>query len=378
MEFTIAVKDLKPALARVLTIAGKRSTMDILENVLVDARDDSLALTASDLEVTSIGQYPAEVSKKGAITLPAKKFYEMVASLDEGDEAEANVTVRSREGKGVDIISGPVKYQLIGMSADEFPALPSTDDAKFVPVDNTALAQMINRTLFAVSTDETRYNLNGVFFEPGGGDVLKLVATDGHRLALAEGHLAGAMGFGLKEGVILPRKALNEILKLLQEDKESGQLAFTKNHAVFKGERVTLITRLIDGQFPDYAQVIPSDHDKRAELAVTRMLRALRHTNPLSSSKAKSVKLEFSDGKVVVSSSDPEIGTAHDEFEAEYKGETLAIGFNPKYLFDALAVLGDEGSVAFELANDLSPVVVRPVSEGEGREHLCVIMPMRI
>ncbi len=375
MEFVADVKDLKAGLARVLSIAGKRSTLDILENVLVQAEEAGVRLTASDLEVTSVGFYPAKVAKRGAITIPAKKFFEMVSVLDAGAGDAEQVTVRSREKGGIEIVCGSVRFQLVGMSADEYPAIPAVDDSKFVSIDSKSLFLMIERTLYAASTDETRYSLNGVLFEPAGGDALKLVATDGHRLSLCEGKLEGAMKLGLKEGVIVPRKALSELVKLLAEESEPGKLAFTGSHCVYRGDKVTLITRLLEGQFPDYTQVIPVDNNRKARVTVDKFLRALRHTNPLATAKGRNIKIEISKGKLVATSHDPEIGAARDEFEIEYTGEPVTIGFNPTYLRDAVTAMRPAETVSLELSDDLAPAILRP--EGDA-SYTCIIMPMRI
>ena len=238
---------------------------------------------------------------------------------------------------------------------------------------------LVERTAFAASTDETRYNLNGVYFEPVAG-AMRLVATDGHRLSMADAAIEG--DFKLKKGVILPRKGISELRKLLSEavegaeEKPRGELGFVDNSAVFRRTGVVLVMRLIEGSFPDYRQVIPKAGEKVASLGRERLLQTLRRVSLLSSEKSNAVKLELEKGNLRIAAQNPDLGEAREDVPVEYDGEPLKIGFNAKYLIDVLTVLHD-ADVRLELADDLSPGVVRPA--GEAGEHFtAVIMPMRI
>jgi DNA polymerase-3 subunit beta len=238
---------------------------------------------------------------------------------------------------------------------------------------------MIERTFFAVSTDETRYNLNGVYFEPGAGG-LRLVATDGHRLSLAERALS--VSFGLKRGVILPKKGLSELKKLLSvagesgEEKPEAKLGFLENSAIFRRPGVVLVMRLIEGLFPDYKQVIPKAGEKVVRLGRARLSETLRRISLLSSDKAHAVKLELSKGVLKVLSQNPDLGEAKEDVPVEYEGEPLKIGFNARYLIEVLGVL-QSADVQLELADDLSPGVLRGADEPDAG-FTAVVMPMRI
>ena len=246
-------------------------------------------------------------------------------------------------------------------------------------MDPAVLLDMIERTFFAVSTDETRYNLNGVFFEPAAGN-LRLVATDGHRLSLSERPITGT--FGLKRGVILPKKGLQELKKLLSEATESGEekpeakLGFLDNSAIFRRPGVVLVMRLIEGLFPDYKQVIPKAGEKVVKLGRARFGETLRRISLLSSDKAHAVKLDLSKGVLRVLSQNPDLGDAKEDVPVEYEGEPLKIGFNARYLTEVLAVI-QSGDVQLELADDLSPGVLRGAEEAD-QGFTAVVMPMRI
>jgi DNA polymerase-3 subunit beta len=246
-------------------------------------------------------------------------------------------------------------------------------------VNPDVILDLVGKTSFAASTDETRYNLNGVYFEPTSGS-MRLVATDGHRLSMADAAVEG--DFKLKKGVILPRKGISELRKLLSEamegaeEKPKGELGFADNSAVFRRPGVVLVMRLIEGSFPDYRQVIPKAGEKVASVGRERLLQTLRRVSLLSSEKSNAVKLELGKGTLRIAAQNPDLGEAREDLPVEYDGEPLKIGFNAKYLIDVLGVLGD-ADVRLELADDLSPGVLRPAGE-PGEHFTAVIMPMRI
>ncbi len=275
--------------------------------------------------------------------------------------------------------SGPSEFRIVGLPAEDFPALPKFEKVAFVDVTPAELLEQIDRTAFAASSDETRYNLNGVFFEPQ-GPVLRMVATDGHRLALSEKPLAG--DYALKRGVILPRKGLNELKKLLGEAAEPGaekveaRLGFAENSAIFRRPGVVLAMRLIEGLFPDYKQVIPKQGEKIVKIGRLRFLETLRRVSLLSSDKSHAVKLELAAGLLKVLSQNPDLGEAKEEVPVEYGGDALKIGFNARYLTEVVAVLKSD-DVQLELADDLSPGVLRGAGP-EDAGYTAVVMPMRI
>jgi DNA polymerase-3 subunit beta len=375
MELKIGVPELAKALGRSQGIVEKKSTMPILSHVLLEARKGGqLIVSATDLDLAVSSEHTCEVVKEGALAVSARHLYEIVRSLPEQE-----VTLRKASNNYLEVRSGPSEFKIVGLPAEDFPALPKFDRVPFADVDPKALLELIERTFFAVSTDETRYNLNGVYFEPGAG-TLKLVATDGHRLSLAEKPLPEA--FGLKKGVILPKKGLTELKKLLVEAAEAAEetpeakLGFLDNSAIFRRPGVVLVMRLIEGLFPDYKQVIPKAGEKVVKIGRGRFAETLRRISLLSSDKAHAVKLELGKGVLTVLSQNPDLGEAKEQVPVEYDGEPLKIGFNARYLTEVLGVL-KSGDVQFELADDLSPGVLRGADEADAG-FTAVVMPMRI
>lgn len=375
MELKIGVSELARALARSQGIVEKKSTMPILSHVLLEARmGGELAVSATDLDVSVSGVHKAEVTTEGALAVSARHLFDIVKALP-----EPQVSLKRVANNYLEVKSGAADFRIVGLPADDFPALPKFEKVPFVSVSPEALLGLVDRTAFAASTDETRYNLNGVFFEPASGSI-RLVATDGHRLSLAEAPVEG--DFHLKKGVILPRKGINELRKLLAEASEGpeeapkGELGFAENSAVFRRTGVVLVMRLIEGSFPDYRQVIPKAGEKVATLGRERLLQTLRRVSLLASEKSNAVKLELATGNLRVAAQNPDLGEAREDVPVEYDGGDLRIGFNARYLIDVLHVLKDQ-DVRIELADDLSPGVLRPAGEA-GERFTAVIMPMRI
>lgn len=375
MELKIGAQELAKALGRTQGIVEKKSTMPILSHVLIEAKKDGqLVVSATDLDLAVSSEHACEVLKEGAVAVSARHLYEIVRALP-----EQSVTLKKAHNNYLEVKSGPSEFRIVGLPSEDFPALPRFDKVPFVDVAPALLLEMIERTFFAVSSDETRYNLNGVFFEPS-GESLRLVATDGHRLSLCEREVGA--GFGLKRGVILPKKGLQELKKLLAEAAESGEekpeskLGFVENSAIYRRPGVVLVMRLIEGLFPDYKQVIPKAGEKQVRLGRARFLETLRRISLLSTDKAHAVKLDLSKGLLRVLSQNPDLGEAKEEVPIDYAGEPLKIGFNARYVIDVLAVL-KSNEVVFELADDLSPGVLRGGDEAD-QGFTAVVMPMRI
>jgi DNA polymerase-3 subunit beta len=378
MELKIGAAELARALGRSQGIVEKKSTMPILSHVLLEARKGNvLHVSATDLDLSVSSEHPCEVAKEGALAVPAKNLYEIVRSLP-----ELQVTLKKAGNNYLEVKSGASEFKIVGLPAEDFPALPKFERVSFVTITPAELLAQIDLTIFAASTDETRYNLNGVFFEPQ-GPVLRLVATDGHRLALSEKPLAG--DYALKKGVILPRKGLHELKKLLGEaaeavpgegEKVESKLGFAENSAIFRRPGVVLAMRLIEGLFPDYKQVIPKQGEKIVKIGRERLLQTLRRVSLLSSDKAHAVKFELAPGLLRLMVQNPDLGEAKEEVPVEYAGEPLKIGFNSRYLTDVASVLKSE-DVQLELADDLSPGVLRGAGP-EDAGYTAVVMPMRI
>lgn len=369
MELKIAGDELQKALFRAQGIVDRKSTMPILANVLLSAsKEGRLRVTAFDLDIGVVSEHPAEVIKEGEITIQARTLFDIVKNLP-----EATVTLRKQENHYVELKSGTASFRIVGMAADQFPPLPKEEKASLAKIDGRALLSLIEKTSFAISMDETRYVLNGVYLESVGTGGARMVATDGHRLALAEAELGE--NFKLKRGVIVPRKGLFELKRLLEEAPDAEvHLGFAESSGMFRKPGLSMVMRLIDGQFPEYQQVIPKVAERSLALRKPQLLETLKRVSLLSAEKGNAVKLQLADGLLKISSQNPELGEAREELPVDYAGKPLSIGFNARYLIDGLTALqGDE--VKFELGDDSSPGVLRPAA---GPAYTAVIMPMRI
>jgi DNA polymerase-3 subunit beta len=367
MEINAKRSDLAATLYWGQSIVERRNTMPILANALIEAQKGKIQLSATDLEVGVRGIVDGEVVKPGSLTVNAKKFYEIIREIP-----TEQVQLKRLDSDWIEIKSGKSIFKIVGMDAREFPQFPPFDAKAQASVQASLLRGMIERTIFAVSTDETRYSLNGVFIEESGGNV-RMVSTDGHRLAFEEQALGT---LGLSKGVILPRKGLSELKKLLDSGEEGMvSIAFRENMALVSRQRVELFMRLIDGDFPDYTKVIPQGNPNIAKVDHGELLQALRRVSILSSERYKGVKMEFAENTISISANNPDLGEAAEEVEAEYKGAPISIGFNARYILDVLGVLANDGEVTIELKDELSPSVIRqPESPG----YLYVLMPMRL
>lgn len=353
-------------------VVEKRNTLPILANVLIESTASEIVLTATDLEVGIRKACGGKIARPGAVTLNARKLYEIVRELP-ADQ----VTLRTGDGGWVEISAGRARYRMVSMDAKEFPSIPaSTPVAKKSGVTMTlsgaVLAEMIEKTLFAVSSDETRMSLGGVFMESVDKNQVRFVATDGHRLSLVEREVPGA---AVRPGVILPRKGLLEAKRLLEEGVDDVTFAIADNLARVERAGVELFMRLIEGDFPDYRQVIPKESTRRMRADRELLLSALKRVSILSSERSRGVKLRLQPGVLEVMTANPDIGEATEEIEVDYAGEEFAIGFNARYLLDVLSIAGVTGSVEIGLTDEVSPGVVR-LEEDDGYSY--VVMPMRL
>jgi DNA polymerase-3 subunit beta len=380
MELRISVVELSRIVALAQGVVQRKNTMPVLSHILFEAGTDAagegrLTLTATDLDVGIRASRPCEVVAPGAVTIPARALADMVRVLPGPD-----VVLKKLPNQHVEVKSGRTKARLMAMSAEEFPALPAYESAHFVAVDRTLLVDMVDKTLYAASTDETRYNLNGVFFEPPttADGPLTMVATDGHRLVRVERTFAGAAQFRLKGPVILPRKGLSELNRLL-EGADAGEdntveLGFHDNHAVVRRGSALLGMRLVEGQFPDYRQVIPKLADKVVRLSRQDLADSLRRVSVLAQDKMQPVKVTLGRDQLVVSCTNATTGEISDDVPVEYAGAALEVAFNARYLVEALASLDDK-NVLLKVTDNLSPGLLVGVDEPR---HLCVVMPMRL
>ena len=369
MEFNIPVQELSKALQRVQGIIEKKTTMPILANVLLTASDDGhLTVSATNLELGLTGKYPCEVITAGAITLSGKSLFDIVRALP-----KKTANLKTSNNDWVEITCGKVNYRVVGMSADGYPALPSFSDVEYFKLSSDAFKAMIDKTLYSVCTDETRYNLTGVYCEAlSEANGIRMVSTDGHRLSIIE--QATSDQPLIKKGIIIPRKGMIEIRRLLDDGDSSGQLGFKDNSAIFEKDGLTLTMQLIEGEFPDYKQVIPSSCTKKVVINRDLLQSALKRTSLLSPDKAQGVRLDLTNGNLSLSAHNPDIGEAKEDIEVNYEGEELKIGFNYRYISDVLHALND-AEVELQLSDSLSPGVI----VGAGAEdYRAIIMPMRL
>jgi DNA polymerase-3 subunit beta len=370
MELTIQRGELLKGLARTQGIADRKTTMPILAHALLSAEGkNKLVVSATDLSVSVRGSVTAHVKKPGAMSAQAKTLFEVVRSLPDEE-----IQLKLQENQRLLIRCGKVEYKINGMSDKDYPKIPDTSALAYIDVDGAILRDMIDKTLFSVSHDDTRYHLSGVYVEAD-GDKLRMVSTDGHRLSRVE-RLAGAGKLGLKEGVIIPHKGVGEVRRLIDEEGENVVgVAIKDGSAHFRKGDVTLSVKLIDAKFPDYGQVIPRSSSQKAVLKRAPFLEALRRISLLASGdRSGGVKLDLTKGTLRVSSDNPDLGEGQEEVSAEFDGAQLRIGFNARYLVDALGA-SDSDEVSLELNDDRSPGLLRPV-EDEG--YICVVMPIRL
>ena len=364
MEVVIDRDAFLKGLQMVQNIVEPRQTLPILANVLLEAAGDSVRLTATDLEVGARVSVPAKVGAKGAITVSARKLSEIVKELP-----AAAVALKVSENVTVSLRCGGATYRMVGLAPDDFPPVVPASPQSWVSIEAKVLRDMLTQTNFAVSHDETRYALNGVLFSFQGKDV-RMVATDGHRLALS----TRSLGQGVSSATgIVPRKAVTEIMRVIGAGEEV-QIANTENQFVLQMPNFVMTARLIEGQFPNYEAVIPKGHPGRLTTTRGALSSALRRVSVMAEERNKPVKLALSPASLKVNASSQELGEAEEILEVEYNGEEMVIGFNSRYLLEAMAAL-EKDQVVLEIKDAQSPGVIKSV-EGEG--YCCVIMPMRI
>jgi DNA polymerase III subunit beta len=372
MRLTIDKPSLAKALAHVASVVERRNTIPILSNVLLAAGDNELRLTATDLDMELVETVPARTKGGGSTTVPAHMFHDIVRKLPEGTDIE--LTRDGDEGRLV-ISCGPARFSLQTLPADDFPSLSVDDLGHAFTLTAAELKRLIDKTRFAISTEETRYYLNGIYLHSamsGGKPALRAVATDGHRLAQVELPLpAGAKDM---PGVIVPRKTVLELARLAEDSDGDVRIELSSSKIRVSTPRVVLTSKLIDGTFPDYERVIPQGNDKTMEVDNAAFAQAVDRVSTLSSDKGRAVKLTITDGKLVLSVNNPDSGSATEELAVDYGFDPLEIGFNARYLLDISGQL-ESGTAEFQLADPGSPTMVR---DGKDASALYVLMPMRV
>jgi DNA polymerase-3 subunit beta len=368
MKLQIEREELLQAIGRIQAIVERRGTLPILANALIQAEDDGLTLAATDLEVGVVSAHPAEVQEKGSVTLGAKKLFEITRELEDSE-----IRIALDEGSRVRLECGPARFSLLSISPEEYPTIPGPEGVSFVELESGLMSEMIDRTVFASSTDETRYNLNGVYMELLEEKRIRFVATDGHRLAKIDRAPSAPVDF-LDKGIIVPRKGVAEIRKLCDETEGSIEMGLGEGFLLVRRPGLLLSSRLIDGEFPSYQQVIPADFRLRLLVDRERITHALRRISLLTHERSRGFRFAVEDGQIELSASNPDLGEAREVLPIDYTGDRFETGFNARYVLDALSAMASK-EVLLELADELAPAQLRPADDVD---HIVVVMPMRL
>ena len=369
MNFEISKEDFLKALTKVQGIIEKRHTIPILANVLLETKGDELLITATDLEIGLKAKFPCSVIEQGKVTVSAKKLFEIIKELP-----NSTVQFSSKNNFWVEIKCEKSIFNLVGLSPEDFPRFPEiTED--LTRIDSTNFIDMIDKTIFSVSNDETKFNLTGIFIQQNTNlNRLTFVSTDGHRLSMITKETSSKLSDKFDNGFILPKKGIFEIRKLIENTDEAIEVGIKDNNFVIRYLETLLVMRMVDGDFPDYKRVIPEKTENFALINKDEFLHSLKRISILSSEKSKGVKISLTQDNLVLSSSNPELGDAKEEIDTVYKGSDISIGFNAKYIIDILQVIKSD-NVIFYLKDNISPGRICPEND---EDHLSVIMPMRL
>jgi DNA polymerase-3 subunit beta len=371
MNLYINREELIRGLGRVQGIVERRTTNLALAHVLLSAEGDVLRMTATDTMVSLVADYQARIEAPGEISIDAQSFHQIARHLP-----ESTVHLKVEAGNRLAITSGKSEFHLVGMSAEDYPPLPGRDDQPPLGVKGTVLHRIIAETLYAVCSDDNRYGLNGAHLEQITGEDgtarVRMVTTDGSRLCFSETPYEGEFQMGRR--MLLPRKALDEVRKLCDGDDRDWSISFGERSATFETQGLTLMVRLVDGEFPDYRQVLPSAHKRRVVLDRTRFSDAMRRVAIVASDRNHSVRFAFDGDKVVLSAQNVDLGNAREELVAEIEGDAMETGFNVQYFMDIIR--HTEGSkLMLEMGDALDPCIVRVPDRDD---CLFVVMPIRL
>ena len=373
MNFEIDRREFLRGLGLIQSVTGRKTTLPILSHILIECEKDSLHLTGTDLETGIREELTATIHQKGKASVSAKKIYEIVRELP-----EEVVHIQKKENNWITLQCGKSTFNLAGLDPDEFPSLPVFDKEHFSNISTQLLREMIEKTVFAASNEESRYHLNGILFiqsKEGEKDILRMVATDGHRLSLLDRENETIRG--IAKGVILPKKGVLEIKKILGDGEEAVKIYFDQNHGFIQIGKSLMIVRLIDGEFPEYEQVIPKGNDKKLLIHKERICGSLRRVSTMASERVEGVKFSVRKNLIELSSYHQDFGDAKEEIELVYEGPPIEVGFNARYLLEALNIIDSE-EILMELKDEGSPGIIKPSSSIEPSHQICIIMPMRI
>ncbi|MBS0181307.1 MAG: DNA polymerase III subunit beta [Nitrospira sp.] len=375
MKVRIERDELLTGLQRVQGVVEKRNTMPILSNILLEAKQDGVEIVATDLEIGMRGLYKGTVLSPGGVTISARKLFEIVKELPPGD-----IELTATDNNWTTIQAGKSQFKIVGLPSSEYPALPTIEREGLTPLSGEGLLELIRKTLFAAGDNDARYILNGLLVTLVATDKktsLRLVGTDGHRLAVAEQEVgkAGSKGVPQEMKAIIPKKAAHEIRHLLEEGGDAEPLiGFSKNLMIFRKSGLLLTSRLMEGNYPNYQQVIPKENGKKISVTRSELESALRRVSVLAKDKASAVKVSFASGMMTLFSSSPDYGEATEELPARYEGETINTGFNARYLLDVFSVMAGE-TISLQMETPLSPCLIQ---EPESLGFKCVVMPIKV
>ena len=366
MQIRVDKDVLLNAVAQIQGVVETRKTLPILSHMLVEAVDSQIILFSTDLEVGIRVEINAEILEAGNIALPAKRFHDILRELPPSPikmvvDKDLVLTIRCERAE----------FRLKGMPKEEFPQLPNMEGGEIISISKQILKDMISKTIFAISSDQTRYSLAGVFFQIK--DDLRMVATDGHRLAITRRPRTDIEG-DLNKEAIIPKKALSEILRMLRDDEKAIKVHFVDSQIIFQFQSSTLISRLIEEQFPNYSAVIPQPGEKKVIINKDPFWGALKRTSAIGGERATPTKIDFKKKQLLITCTNLDLGEAKESVDIEYEGDDVTIGFNAKYLMDFLGAI-EEDQILIHLTDSLSPTLFQPL----GKDYYqCVIMPMRI
>lgn len=370
MKFSVNKNALLKELNLLQGIVEKKSTIPILSNVLIETGDSKITLIATDLDVSLQTECVAEPTQPGSIVLQARKLCDIVKNLP-----EAEIYFIKEENDWVRIICAGSNFKMVGQAKEHFPSTPKSAKAGIV-IPATVLYSLISRTVFAITQEESRYALNGALLQITDEGELQMVATDGHRLALAVSSTEKSLSKVEPLKVIVPKKALIELAKLTAGVDDNIELSRDENHLYFEIQNRNLTSRMLAGQFPNYELVLPKNNDKSITLNVDQLAQGIRRAALMADERSHGVKVEITNGKLSITSQSADVGEAKEEIPLDYAGESLSIGFNAQYLLDFLGVVGTD-EVLFEFKDEMSPCLLRPTGESM-LKYQYILMPVRL